>query len=261
MKLHSYSIMPLDIDHLDEICLDIERQVKERISSMPLFEMTLVPVGTPPRKEAEYLCEKYDLFRERLESRGVKTGVLVQASIGHGWHLPDPSPFRKYVNLSDGKEPEVCCPADPAFRAHFHDVFKTIASHRPSFIMLDDDFRLMARPGKGCACAWHVAEFNRRAGTDWTREELWRHISETGPHDPLSRIYIDTQLEALIGCAREMRAGIDEIDPLLPGAFCACGNSCEAAADVAKIMAGRGQRPGPACHVQEKEIGHGEGAS
>ena len=67
MKLQNYSVMPLFVDQLDGICRDIERQVKERICSVPLFEMPLVPVGTPPRKEAEYLCEKYDLFRDRLE--------------------------------------------------------------------------------------------------------------------------------------------------------------------------------------------------
>ena len=241
MKLQNYSVMPLLVEKLDEICRDTERQVRERIASVPLFEMTLVPVGTPPRREAEYLCEKYDLFRDRLEERGIKSGILVQASLGHdGRHLPAPSPFAKLVRLSDGEEPEICCPLDPAFRAHFRAVFRTLASHRPALIMLDDDFRLMARPGRGCACARHLAEFNRRAGTVFTREELWQHVSEKGTDDPLTRIFIETQIDALVGCAREMRAGIDEIDPSIPGVYCTCGNSCEGAAQIAAVLSGKG---------------------
>ncbi|MBR4770669.1 MAG: hypothetical protein IK090_07065 [Clostridia bacterium] len=241
MKLQNYSVMPLIPEKIGEICDDIERQVKERICSVPLFMMTLVPVGTPPRKEAEYLCESFDLFRDRLAERGIAAGILVQASLGHdGRHLPEPSPFTKLVRLSDGVSPEICCPADPAFRAHFRAVFRTLASHRPSVIMLDDDYRLMARPGRGCACERHMAEFNRRAGTSLTREQLWEHISEKGANDPLTKIYIQTQIDSLIDCVREMRAGVDEIDPKIPGAYCTCGNSCEGAAEIASILAGEG---------------------
>ena len=74
MKLQNYSVMPLCVERIDAICRDVERQVKERICSAPLFEMVLVPVGTPPRREAEYLCEKYDLFRDRLAARGIRSG-------------------------------------------------------------------------------------------------------------------------------------------------------------------------------------------
>ena len=48
MKLQNYSVMPLIPEKIGEICDDIERQVKERICSVPLFMMTLVPIGTPP---------------------------------------------------------------------------------------------------------------------------------------------------------------------------------------------------------------------
>lgn len=241
MKLQNYSVMPLLPEKIGVICDDIERQVKERICSVPLFMMTLVPVGTPPRKETEYLCEQFDLFRDRLAERGISAGILVQASLGHdGRHLPEPSSFTKLVRLSDGFSPEICCPADPAFRAHFRAVFKTLASHRPSVIMLDDDFRLMARPGRGCACARHMAEFNRRAGTSLAREQLWDHIAEKGANDPLTKIFIQTQIDSLVGCVREMRAGVDEIDPKIPGVYCTCGNSCEGAAEIASILAGEG---------------------
>ncbi len=240
MKLQNYSIMPLFVEKIDELCRDIERQVGERVALMPLFMMPLAPVGTPPRKEAEYLSEKFDLFRDRLASRGIPAGILVQSSLGHGGRFPSPSPFQKTVRLFDGETTDVCCPLDPAFRAHFRAAFKTLASHRPALIMLDDDYRLMARPGRGCACPLHLAEFNRRAGTEMTRAELAAYVAENGEKAPLTKIFIQTQIDSLVDCVREMRAGIDEIDPTLPGAYCTCGTGCEGAAEIAAALAGKG---------------------
>ena len=65
MKLQNYSIMPLIPDRIDEICADVERQVKERVCVMPLFMMTLVPVGTPPRQEAMICLSQNAMYRAR----------------------------------------------------------------------------------------------------------------------------------------------------------------------------------------------------
>lgn len=54
--------------------------------------------------------------------------------------------------------------------------------------MVDDDFRLLGRSGKGCACPLHMAEFNKRAGTDMTREELWSILSD--PNHPDEEMYV-----------------------------------------------------------------------
>ena len=47
-KLHLYSIMPLDTDHIDEICADIRNQYETGVATCALFSMTLVPEGNPP---------------------------------------------------------------------------------------------------------------------------------------------------------------------------------------------------------------------
>ena len=45
--MYTYSIMPLDELHFDEICEDIREQYNKGISSCPMFKMTLVPEGDP----------------------------------------------------------------------------------------------------------------------------------------------------------------------------------------------------------------------
>ena len=66
-KLHLYSIMPLDLEHIDEICEDIKLQYETGVSSCPLFSCTLVPEGNPPKDKATELCNIYDKFKEKLD--------------------------------------------------------------------------------------------------------------------------------------------------------------------------------------------------
>ena len=95
MKL--YSIMPLFTDHVEEICDDIERQYKDGIATEALFKMTLTPEGNPAVNKAKLLCEKFDLFKEELDKRGLRAGILVQATIGHGYSVGVRPPFQSIV--------------------------------------------------------------------------------------------------------------------------------------------------------------------
>ena len=239
--MFNYSIMRLAVDRIDCYCQDIRRQIKDGICTMPLFMMTLTPEGDPAIDKAGMLTETYRLYKERLDAEGLRSGVLIQASIGHGWVLNQPSAFTKYVNLTDGASPEICCPYDKEFRRYIRKAARTIASAHPDHIMLDDDFRLTFRPGRGCACALHMAEFNRRAGTAFTREDLLAAIKAKDENSArYEEIFVGTQIDSLVECAREIRAGIDEADPTLPGSFCACGDGTEGAYEIAAIMAGKG---------------------
>jgi hypothetical protein len=87
----------------------------------------------------------------------------------------------------------------------------------------------------------HMAEFNRLAGTDITREEMYDVMCR---EDELSKkykeIFVKTQVDSLIECAKDIRAGIDSVDPTIPGSYCLCGNSAEGAYEIATIMAGKG---------------------
>ena len=235
----NFSIMKLMDEHIDEICSDIEYQVKNGIATMPLFSMTLVPEGDPAIDKAELLSKSYEKFKARLDALGIPSGALIQASIGHGGKLNADSAFQKYIGFNDGTQRAVCCPLDEGFRQYIRKSAERIAKAAPAHIMLDDDFRLMARPQRGCACPLHMAKFNELCGTDLTREELYEAICKD---DALGRKYreafIKVEIDSLVGCAKEIRAGIDSVDPTIPGSFCLCGKSAEGAFEIASIMAG-----------------------
>ncbi len=233
-ELQLYSIMPHDTDHLEEICEDIRLQQESGVSTCAMFSMSLAPEGKDPMAKVLTLLARYDKFREKLSPLGIRTGILIQSTIGHGYPLNELADFQRYVGLSHGKEGNLYCPAGDAFCEFFYEVGATIAKHHPDAIMTDDDVRLMHRDGYGCGCPWHVAEFNRRAGTNFTREELYTSIFENETH---AELFIETQKDALLKFVRALRAGIDSVDPTIPGSICTCR---EFAPEIAAAFAGKG---------------------
>ena len=65
-KLHLYSIMPLDLVHIDEVCEDIRMQYESGVTTCPLFNMTLVPEGNPPTDKAGDLSKVTGWLREKI---------------------------------------------------------------------------------------------------------------------------------------------------------------------------------------------------
>lgn len=231
------------IEHIDEVCEDIRYQYEAGISSCPLFSMTLVPEGNPPADKAKSLSEKYLMFKEKLDKMGIPSGILMQATIGHGWTLSELPPFQRYVNLRDGEYVHTMCPYDEGFREYIFKAAQTLAKTNPKHIMLDDDMRLMMRWGNACFCELHKKRFCELAGIfDISRKELWAIVTDAA--HPLCKEYsdilIETQKEAVLSAARAIRAGIDSINPKIPGSFCCVGVNAEFGGEIAQIMAGKG---------------------
>lgn len=237
--LYSYSVTPLAEDEFEARASAIVDDVKRGAFTMPLFCMTLVPEGNPVWDKAGRLAKIYERYRDRLAKDGVEAAILVQASLGHGYTITR-NPFTRFVNFTDGCEVDVCCPEDERFIEHFSGVLRTLAALNPTAIMLDDDFRLMMRPGFGCACERHMAEFNRRAGLKMTREELYAHVTSHKKEDRLARIFAEVQRDSLIKTAKAFRAAIDEVNPKIQGINCTSGHICESVAYTNKIFAGKG---------------------
>ena len=237
-----YSILAPNVNHVEEICRDIKEQYDTGVATCALFFIKLVPEGDPAIDKATIEGEKYALFRRRLSELSLPSGILAQCTIGHGYPLNQKFAFQPYINLIDGEQDNVVCPYDEDAREHFFSQFKTLASYRPDVIMVDDDFRLMFRHGQGCTCPLHMRALEARIGRKISREEL-RHILKDKSH-PDNALYTDhfvqTQREALLGMARRMRDGIDAVDPTLPGVFCCVGQTTEFGAEIAHILAGRG---------------------
>ena len=241
--MYNYSIVKANEDHVEEICQDIIRQTKEGITDLALFSLTLMAEGDPVIDKAAIEGAKYIKFRDRLKQEGVEVGILVQATIGHGYPLNADFPYQHVIDLKGGERRFVTCPYDEGFRDYLRKTFKTVASLSPKTIMVDDDFRLMGRPGRGCACPLHMKAVSRLAGREVTREELSEAIFGEKKDEKLKKIFFETQKDSLLGGAMAMREGIDAVNPDLSASFCCVGPSTEFAADIAKILAGKNGKP------------------
>lgn len=239
MKL--YTIMPLMHDRIDEICDNIADQYERGIANEALFMMNLQPEGNPVADKAENFCKTYDKYAEKLASRGLRCGILAQATIGHGPTMTQKAKMQHLVGLLDGKEYHTVCPYDENFRNYIEKSMATLTKRNPTTIMVDDDFRLFARASRGCVCPRHLEEISKRAGWKFTREELLDVMNSKGDEaQRIVDIFYDTQIDALIGAAKAMRRGIDSVNPKQQGAFCLCEDTCEGVREIAKILAGEG---------------------
>ncbi|MBQ7090731.1 MAG: hypothetical protein IJN82_06400 [Clostridia bacterium] len=237
--LYAYTVTPLKEDHFEERVADIKEMYRSGITVMPLFCMTLVPEGDPVWDKAGPMAKLFCRYRDALQKEGIPAGILVQASLGHEYEIK-PNPFQKYEALTDGEERFVCCPEDERFIAHFQGVLRTLAKAKPAAIMLDDDFRMSVRPGKGCVCPLHLREFNRRAGTQFTKDELRQYVFDHPRGDPLTKLYTQTQTDSLVKAAKAFRAAIDEVDPTIQGINCTSGHFCDSVIYTNPIFAGKG---------------------
>jgi hypothetical protein len=239
MKL--YTMMPLMTDRIDEICDNIADQYERKIANEALFIMNLQPEGEPVSDKAANYCKTYDIYAERLAARGLRCGILAQATIGHGPTMTQKPKMQHIIGLTDGKESFTVCPYDENFRNYIEKAMATLTKRHPSTLMVDDDFRLFARNQRGCVCPRHLAEIGKRAGRSFTREELLSAMNGNGEEaQRIIDIFYDTQIDSLVGAAKAMRRGIDSVDPKQQGAFCLCGDTCEGVREIAKILAGEG---------------------
>ena len=242
------SIMSMMENHVEEMCEDIIEQQKTGVSNCAMLMMFFNPEGTPAVKKAEKQCGLYDRYREILDKAGVRSGVLVQATLGHITKPFAPYPFQPTVSLVTGEEFEpTCCPLDPNFHDYIREQFRVLAEHKPSVVMLDDDIGLMYRRHmKGCACKYHLAEFARRAGKTMTREELYKHTQGNSEEDKYyTQLYVDTQRAGVVSAVRAMREGLDMVDPTIRGIVSGIYLSTftEFSDDLAVTFAGKGNPP------------------
>lgn len=101
------SITPMDISHVDEICEDLRLQQEQGISDCAMLTAHLEAEGTPPVSKGAIYGKLYRQFREKLEPMGVRSGVLVQSTLGHIYPPNVENPFQKAVSLVSGDSPYV----------------------------------------------------------------------------------------------------------------------------------------------------------
>ncbi len=228
------NIAPMLPGRAAEITDDIADLARRQIITRNAFMMTLTPEGEPVIDKAAVLAERYRKFQILLRSKtDVSCGILLQASLGHGWEPDQPASGQKFIT-GDGRTPYIFCPLDPGFRTYLERSIHTLAKLKPDFFMLDDDFRMLTGRN-GCFCPLHVNDFNRQTGQNYTAESLHAAIRQ---HSEVAVAYDQWQLESLRQVAVIIREAIDREAPGTPCSFCQCSDDVRHALPIAEILSG-----------------------
>lgn len=236
--LTTFHVMPLLPGREAELAADASRLLETGVCTHVACIMTLVPESDPPVDKAKILGERFLTFRRAFAGDASRVGILAQATIGHGWTPDEPAPFQKIVR-PDGTPAYQMCPLDTAFREHIRGAFRHLASLRPAFFMIDDDFRLLTSRN-GCYCPLHLAAIGERLGKTFTRETLLDTLRQDST---AAHAYDALLLDCLMRLAGIIREAIDATDPAIPGSFCACYGDIRHAGLLARRLAGTGVRP------------------
>ncbi|MBQ6103097.1 MAG: hypothetical protein IJL06_05440, partial [Kiritimatiellae bacterium] len=234
-------VAPLLAGREEEIEADLRRLARETCIDSVAFSCSLHPEGDPPIDKAAAYAPLVAAMKKRLAGSGLRVGVLVQSSMGHGYEPDSPSPFQR-LELRDGRKPYVCCPLDERFRAHVRaQVAELVVATKPDFLLVDDDTRLGSGYG-GCLCPLHRAALAKRTDAAEMSFDALAAALASGADPALQRAFDGTQAASMETFFRDIRAAIDSVDPALPVVLCSCGYEMPLSPRFSKMLAAPGQR-------------------
>ncbi len=202
-------------------------------------------IGFPPMEHFRKLARFFRRVRLETEPCGIECGWWITLTLKSG---PD-SRWNRMVRMDGTETPMASCPLNPVFRETFaRSIAEFVKIARPAFTLTEDDFSINAAATyEGCFCSYHLAEFTRRQGRPYTREEL-KAVFEKKTPDALQLIreWRILMRDSLADFAGVMRGAVDKVAPETPMGTAQAGNwdhDGDATETVTRAMAGKNHIP------------------
>jgi hypothetical protein len=206
---------------LDQDPDEVTRQLTDLVARAPVDEVMLFYFaeeyndGHEPLTRVRQWIEHSRPFRQALRDAGVAVSL-------NPWHtllhfdrhrvLKPEQPWQLMVDPRGRVASAQVCPLCSKWREYYAQQMALYATEGFRVVWVDDDFRFHNHAPLewgGCFCPLHVAEFNRRAGTSASRDEIVANCTAPGQPHPWREIWLDmwddTQLK-LIAQWREILA-------------------------------------------------------
>lgn len=171
--------------------------------------------GFPDNECYERSANAFNQVKNAVNNKEISIGWWNNLTIKSGRNI-DFSPVVK----EDGSEhPFANCPLGENFQHALAErvaLFAKIA--QPDFITFEDDYSVSAAAGAyGCFCPLHLAEFNKREGKEYTREQLLE-IFLRGDSESLEllRRYRALSLDSMVVLSNAVRKELDKVKPNTP---------------------------------------------
>ena len=171
-KFNMWNIVPPSVGNEDIAIKDIIEFYKRTGIDTVLYSMPLNPRRADQYQYLEEMIRSYRKIKAGLAGYPIKTGVLIQAILGH---VTNPTVVvedwtRTYTSQQKANR---FCALHPGFAKYIRTVGAKVAAEKPFFILGDDDIR-SNNGGRECFCKLHVAEYNRRFNGKFKTPEEYR---------------------------------------------------------------------------------------
>ncbi|NLJ87159.1 MAG: hypothetical protein GX322_12115 [Firmicutes bacterium] len=136
-------------------------------------------------------------YRKALAEAGITVSLNPWHSLLHadrGRRMKSQQKWQPMVDRNGKACTAVVCPLDQDWRAYYEEVLRLYSQEGFRVIWIDDDIRYHNHEPLewgGCFCPLHVAEFNRRMGTNATREEITANCLAPGEPHPWRDAWLD----------------------------------------------------------------------
>ena len=202
------------------------------------------PEGLPLMEKIAESAGQFRKIKSKLAPCGIRSGIMIQTLLDHGERFQPLSPvtFQRITGF-DGTVSRACfCPLDEDFLDYVRQMISVFSKESPDFFLVDDDVRLDNHsPARwACACPLHVKLFNRFAGMEYSRDQIFAAMErddELG--QSVRRQWQNSGDESLLMLARIIREAIDQIAPDIRCGKCTSGGkSTFRTVDIARALAG-----------------------
>ena len=234
------SVMPMRTDCAAELAADAANLGDTTFVDAILWSCPVNPCGNPVDDKGSIYAKRWLIVSSLVKVKSnMRQGVLLQATMGHGGFPGTPTPWQLVVK-ADGTSIYRMCPMDERFLAYMARTCRQLSGAKPDFFMVDDDTRIVMGDVPGCFCPLHLAEFARRTGRTWSREEV---VVMLGRGDSAeSRKWEDVNVDSLRRFFRTIR---ENFSPAIPGSLCVVQSThhLRHAREFAQLLAAPGQTP------------------
>ena len=232
----------------EEVIADILEQNKDAGFNRVILHYPTIGhlyMGFAPIEVFREGAKVFKEIKDAVAPYGIQVGWWYRMTVNSG---PTPD-FQRIVRPNGKNPPYSNCPLCKNLRRRMSESVALFAEiGQPDFIFFEDDFSICAQTyGMGCFCEAHLAEFARREGKRYEREELVAILKEKTPEAfAINRRWRELIKDSLVGFASAIREELDKKSPhipighMQPGSSDKEGDSTEA---VARAFAGPNHTP------------------
>ena len=155
-----------------------------------------------------------------LREKGITVSVNNWIEMGHadrGRHFAPDQHFTPMVDPYGTAATAIPCPVCKNRRAYFAEYVTLLCKElTPDTYWIEDDFRLMNHVplrSAGCFCDLHMADYNKRLGTTYTREEFVKKLLTPGPCNRERQAWLDSNRDVMVELADEIAKTVKKACP------------------------------------------------